>query len=560
MPRLLRLRPVLYLAVIALTATAAHATSNAGGATYYVSPSGSDANPGSAAAPWRTVDRVNRASLAPGDTVLFQGGATFGDATLVPPSSGTSGSPVTFGSYGSGQATINNSNGAVWLPSGLHDVAFTNLSLSASGAIVFASAGSGSGSSGIVLERSTVHDSPYAGLVAQPQDSNWTISGNTFRHLGDSGLIVQGAQITIDDNTITDTGWNTSLNYGKHGIYAKGPSVTISGNDISSNANGSAVSLRYGGATVTGNTIHDTNYAVSLFPQDPKNTGLDAIYHNRMWNITGFAFYYAGTTDTGQAAGINVLWTSNTTQLANASEAVNVSEIKAARVEIANSIFTGSFGSAYRGCGTCVEHNNDWYGGSSNLPSGPGDQHVSPGLSAPPALTPSAASPVVDAGTTSTSYASYSASCDGAMLHYCLARPDQGAVEYLTSAAPAPTPAPAPTTTTTTTTTPATAPTPSPAPREPAPAPSPAPTTTQSSTPAQTPAPASPAQDTDTLDPAIAAAVRSSAAHPSTTAKKPKPTPKKHAVRKTESVKRKPAHGSGGRSAPRARAAWRGRT
>lgn len=554
MPRLLRLRPVLYLAVIALTATAAHATSSSSGTTYYVSPSGSDSSSGSASAPWRTVARVNRASLAPGDTVLFQGGATFGDATLVPPASGTSGSPVTFGSYGSGQASLDNSNGAVWLPSGLHDVTFTNLSLSASGAIVFASAGSGSGSSGIVLDRSTVHDSPYAGLVAQPQDSNWTISGNTFRHLGDSGLIVQGAGVTIDGNTITDTGWNTSLNYGKHGIYAKGPSVTISDNDISSNVNGQALSLRYGGAKVTGNAIHDTSYAIAIFPQDPKNSGLDAIYHNRMWNIRGYAFYYAGTADNGQASGINVLWTSNTTQLANASEAVNVSEIKAARVEIANSIFTGSFGSAYRGCGTCVEHNNDWYGGSSNLPSGAGDQRVAPGLSAPPALTPSSSSPVVDAGTTSTSYASYSASCDGAMLHYCLARPDQGAVEYLTNAAPAPAP---PATTTTTTAAPTPAPTPKQPPKQPTPAPSPAPTptTTETPTPAATEAPArtTEAEDTDV------AAIRSSPEKPSP-AKTAKPKTKKHIVRKTESVKRKPAHRSGGRSAPRTRAAWRGRT
>src|SRR5262249_5041856 len=45
------------------------------GTTYYVSPSGSDSNPGtSPASAWRTVSRVNRADLSPGDAVLFQGG------------------------------------------------------------------------------------------------------------------------------------------------------------------------------------------------------------------------------------------------------------------------------------------------------------------------------------------------------------------------------------------------------------------------------------------------------------------------------------------------------
>ncbi len=121
------------------------------------------------------------------------------------------------------------------------------------------------------------------------------MTGDMFRHLGDDGLLVQGGQVTIDSSTITDTGWNPALTYGKHGIYAKGPTMTISNNDISYDTNGSAISLRYAGARVFGNTIHDTPYAFSLFPQDPANTGTDRIYENRMWNITGFAFYYAGT-------------------------------------------------------------------------------------------------------------------------------------------------------------------------------------------------------------------------------------------------------------------------
>ena len=48
---------------------------------YFVSPSGSDRNPGtSPQRPWRTVARVNRAHLVPGDGVLFQGGQRFSDA------------------------------------------------------------------------------------------------------------------------------------------------------------------------------------------------------------------------------------------------------------------------------------------------------------------------------------------------------------------------------------------------------------------------------------------------------------------------------------------------
>jgi len=399
--------------------------------TYYVSPSGSDAAAGTLEAPWQTVSQVDRAELAPGDVVLFEGGATFSDATLMPASSGTAAAPITFGSYGQGLAQIANADGAVWIPAGGHDLVFNGLDLTSSNAIVFSSAASGSGVSGIVLQYSLLHDSPYAGLTNQPQDGGWSVRGNTFRHLGDSGLIVQAREMTIDGNTIVDTGWNPALDYGKHGIYAKAPNLTISNNDISQDTNGSAVSLRFGGARVVGNAIHDTAYAVSLFPQDPANEGTAEIRHNRMWGITGFAFYYAGENTDGRPSGIDVLWTSNTTQLEGAEEAVNVSELTAPQVLVANSVFTGTYGSAYRGCATCREFANDWFGGRFNMPNGVGDLHLSPGLSSAPALAPTTGSPLIDAGTAAVGGAAgYAPGCDGFLWHFCGPAPDLGAVEY----------------------------------------------------------------------------------------------------------------------------------
>ncbi len=45
-------------------------------AEYYMSPDGNDSNPGTQAAPWKTLDRLQKAqsSLRPGDTVWFHGG------------------------------------------------------------------------------------------------------------------------------------------------------------------------------------------------------------------------------------------------------------------------------------------------------------------------------------------------------------------------------------------------------------------------------------------------------------------------------------------------------
>ncbi len=47
--------------------------SAAGGNTYYVSPTGSDSNPGSSSSPWRTIDHAHR-HVGPGDTILLRGG------------------------------------------------------------------------------------------------------------------------------------------------------------------------------------------------------------------------------------------------------------------------------------------------------------------------------------------------------------------------------------------------------------------------------------------------------------------------------------------------------
>jgi Ca2+-binding RTX toxin-like protein len=72
-------------------------------ATYYVdSRAGSDSNNGtSAGSAFSSLAKVNALNLQPGDTVLFARGATFNGGVEVR-SSGTSGSPITFGAYGSG--------------------------------------------------------------------------------------------------------------------------------------------------------------------------------------------------------------------------------------------------------------------------------------------------------------------------------------------------------------------------------------------------------------------------------------------------------------------------
>jgi len=75
--------------------------------TYYVAAAGSDTNSGtSPATPWQTIAKLNGSTLLPGDSVLFNRGDAWYGTSLVVPSSGSSGSPITFGAYGSGANPI----------------------------------------------------------------------------------------------------------------------------------------------------------------------------------------------------------------------------------------------------------------------------------------------------------------------------------------------------------------------------------------------------------------------------------------------------------------------
>ena len=91
------------LLMLALTAAASR------GATYYVdncAAPGNDTNNGtSPATAWLTIARVNAQALSAGDSVLLRRGCLWHEK-LLPPTSGSSGSPITFADYGSGNKPI----------------------------------------------------------------------------------------------------------------------------------------------------------------------------------------------------------------------------------------------------------------------------------------------------------------------------------------------------------------------------------------------------------------------------------------------------------------------
>jgi hypothetical protein len=265
--------------------------------TYYVATNGNDRHAGtSEAAPWRTVERVDQAHLRPGDTVLFHAGDLFANLhTLQPPTSGTPGAPIRFSSYGGGRARFDNPRGNdVWLPGGRHDLDFSNLDFSG-GSVLFASSSDGPGTARITIRHSSFHDTPLGALnVASANDHDWTITRSTFKHTGDSGIIIWGSDVTVTHSSIVDTGGNNDISWAKHGLYVKGPGAVISDNVISG-FQSDGVSLRSENARVLNNTIHGGVVGVAYFDYSV-HSGTSQVVDNRIYGVNE-SFYFAGDAD-----------------------------------------------------------------------------------------------------------------------------------------------------------------------------------------------------------------------------------------------------------------------
>jgi hypothetical protein len=244
------------------------------GTVYYVSPTGSDAAAGtSPAEAWQTVEQVDRASLQPGDEVLFEGGATFSDDALMPgwgeSASGTRAAPISFGSYGQGEATITQ---GVWFKSD-NNLAFQNLTLGADSGI--AGAGFQGDGEGITILHTTIE---HAALAINAEGANWTIAHNTINDTGDSGMLLGytagapgepagGSNFLVTGNTITNTGLNTAITYGTHGIYDKVTNSTITDNAIS-HFHDDGISVRYRDSTISGNRLSYGAVGLAWFQYD----------------------------------------------------------------------------------------------------------------------------------------------------------------------------------------------------------------------------------------------------------------------------------------------------
>lgn len=252
-------------------------------ATFYVSPHGRDSNRGTSMAhPWRTVARVDRAHLIPGDQVLFEGGSTFSDATLMPgqglDASGRAGEPIVFGSYGNGLATLTR---GVWLgvnsshPHGPKHLTFENLKLGPKQG--FLGTGDYITLRGLTISHLVAPETRSETGIAT-EGSHWVIADNDIHDTGDSGMLLGfnagapgdpagGEDYLIYGNVVAHTGLDRQLSYGLHAIYLKVADATISDNRLTFFRD-DGISLRYRDTVVSHNYIAHGAIGIAWYQYD----------------------------------------------------------------------------------------------------------------------------------------------------------------------------------------------------------------------------------------------------------------------------------------------------
>lgn len=302
----LRVVIAVLLTVCAVMAAAAPAWAR-GPRTFYVSLSGRDSasgrSPGHA---WRTVMRVDRAHLRPGDRVLFCGRETFSDQTLMPGLgfgvSGARGRPVVFGSYGAGRATLTK---GIWIssgprvPHGPRYLTFENLALGPVRG--FQGVGSHITLRGLDIENLLP---PVAAQETgiQTVGSHWVIVHNTIWHTGDSGMLLgadsvsggppSGRFYTVAHNSIVDTGMDAAISWPTHGIYLKVARARVVRNRIIG-FHVDGVSVRYQDADISHNTIAYGEIGIAWY-QYGTGAGHSRFVGNRISHMSEAGIFVCG--------------------------------------------------------------------------------------------------------------------------------------------------------------------------------------------------------------------------------------------------------------------------
>jgi hypothetical protein len=263
-------------------------------ATYYIDAnSGNDANSGtSTSSAWKTISKVNSKSFSPGDNILFLRGCTW-IGTINFNNSGTSSSPIVYGSYGSGVLPIidaNNANAAGIIQSKnyitVQQIRFQNAADSPGGTMRVSYA------IGIIVQYCDFYLTTQGAVFIQ-NSSNCTVAHNTvatptFLNVQTDGIYSQrNANNTYEWNHIVISNTETTNHDDCIQSYTD-TSLTIRNNYLEQqnsklqNAQGIYMTDGAGTFTVYNNVVKCPNNQANIigFDNDVTGTGSLVLYNN----------------------------------------------------------------------------------------------------------------------------------------------------------------------------------------------------------------------------------------------------------------------------------------
>jgi uncharacterized repeat protein (TIGR01451 family) len=273
---------------------------SAAGTTYYVSPTGSDSNPGTIAQPWATIQHA-AGILTAGDTVYIRAG-TYHEQ-VIPANSGSAGNTITYTAYPGETVTIDGTG--ISLPNwatGLFVVEDRSY-IKVSGLRIL-NAGPNQNNAGIyvdnshyiTLENNYTYNTVSSGIGVW-DGSNVIIDGNEVRLACNNGeqemITVSGTNtFEVKNNHVHDGGPGTN---GGEGITIKGGATNgkIYKNHVHDITSGQRTCLYvdgWGGATATANIevyqniLHNCAAGISLSSEDGSLVRDVNIYNNIVYN------------------------------------------------------------------------------------------------------------------------------------------------------------------------------------------------------------------------------------------------------------------------------------
>jgi parallel beta-helix repeat protein len=240
------------------------------GAIYYVSPSGSDSDPGTESQPWRTIQKAAK-TLGAGDTVYIKAGRY--EERVEPQNSGSADNEIMYAAYPGAIVTIDGANivvpewGGLFQIENKHDIRVSGLRI--------VNAGPNLHNPGILIEGSS-------GII---------VENNYIYHSSDSGIGVWNSEnIIVDHNEVEGAcynGYNESISVGNtDGFEVKNNHVHHSQKEGIDAKDGSA------NGKVFRNHVHDTN-AVGIYVDAwDKHVYNIEVFENVVHNVAadGFAF------------------------------------------------------------------------------------------------------------------------------------------------------------------------------------------------------------------------------------------------------------------------------